>query len=161
MEPAEKFEEDKFSYDKKVVDGKTVFTVKGFIDEDAQLEGMAVPGAITFNMKGVEGINSLGIRNWVKFQKTLAGREVYYDECPPLFVKQMNMIPSILGDAKVLSVFVPFVCDSCEHEGSSLVKVEDFKSGQVKFDNTQECPNCGKKEYEIDGQPDQYFAFAN
>lgn len=136
--------------------GRTVVMLTGIIDEDAKFEALLqyrVP--LIFNFRGVSAINSCGVRNWVNFIKTIADRQVYYVECPPLVVKQMNMIPSFVGHAQVFSVHVPYVCDNCDHEKLILLTSDQFKNAA----QTLKCEKCGQTEMEFDGHPQQYFAF--
>jgi len=157
---AEKFLEDKFSFEQTKQGNATVVFIKGFIDEDAQFGEIGqIEGAFIFNFKDLTGINSCGIRNWVNFMKELKDREVSYEECPPALVRQMNMVPSVVGNAKVLSVYVPYVCDACDHEAEILVKAEKFSGATVNVEDVVECDSCKKKEMVIDGHPDQYFTF--
>ena len=137
-------------------EGKTVVNLIGVIDEDAKFDEISgQSGTIVINFKEISGINSCGVRNWVNFIKTLSGQEVHYANCPPTVVKQMNMIPSFVAHAKVDSVFVPYVCDNCDNEKLELVSVDKFGSVQ----EVMKCEKCGQEELELDGHPQQYFAF--
>lgn len=139
-------------------DGKVIH-LKGTIDEDSNFSTLVKMGVpLRLNFSGVTSINSCGIRTWVNFLKDMGAQQVVYEACPPLIVRQMNMVPSFVGKAKVESVFVPFVCAECEAEKNLLVTLNDFKAGKIpgKFP----CEACKKGEMEFDGQPKQYFAFS-
>lgn len=140
---------------------KTRVTLKGIIDEDTGFDALKKAGAsLIINFKGVTSINSCGIRTWVNVIKELSGVEITYEECPPLIVRQMNMVPSFLGHAKVVSAYVPYVCDDCDAETTTLANADQFSSGNVTVPESMTCTSCGKGEMEIDGNPKQYFAFA-
>lgn len=148
--------DDKLKFEQVMRGDAKVILLQGAIDEDAVLEPLGKLGnPLTFNFKGVESINSLGVRAWVNFIKSLSGVEVFYEECPPLVVRQMNMIPSFVGHAKVLSVYAPYICDQCDTESLVLVGQNQFK----KIPESQPCEACKKSEMELDGHPQQYFAF--
>ena len=115
---------------------------------------------MVINFKGITSINSCGIRTWVNFLKDLQGTEITYEECPPLIVRQMNMVPSFLGHAKVSSIFVPYVCESCEAEKMILVTADKFGNGNPTIPESMKCESCKTGEMELDGNPKQYFAFA-
>jgi hypothetical protein len=69
------------------------------------------------------------------------------------------MVPSFLGKASTISVFVPYVCDHCEFEKNQLVLIKDYKAG-VPLLAKMQCENCNSQEMEINGNVKQYFAFA-
>lgn len=150
---------DKFHFEMKPRGDKKVIHLAGVIDEDTSFEDIKkLGGPFVFNFKNLENVNSLGIRTWVNFLKELGKVQIVYEECPPLVVRQMNMVPSFLGGAQVLSVFVPYVCDACDTEKLVLMQGEqlaDISSIPEVF----KCETCKKGEMELDGHPDQYFAF--
>lgn len=149
---------EKFTFQIVKTGGRNVVLLSGQIDEDTSFEELSgVESPVVFNFKNLVGISSIGIRSWVNFLKGLAGKQVFYEECSPLVVRQMNMVPSFLGNAKVLSVFVPYVCDNCEQE--KLVLVAEDQMGK-KIPEALPCESCKKGEMELDGHPQQYFAFA-
>lgn len=148
---------EKVKFDKRRSEaGGTVIEIEGTIDEDTSFEPiMNLSGPVTFNFKELKGINSCGIRNWVNYLKALGNITIHYEQCPPLVVRQMNMVPSFLGNAEVDSVFVPYVCDECEKEQMVLASAKEFQGG---IKEVFPC-DCGDGEMELDGHPKQYFAF--
>lgn len=152
---------DKFRFEQSSRGTGMVIFLKGFIDEDTNFNVMTkLKGPVVFNFKDVTGINSCGIRAWVNYIKDLGEMDVHYEECPPLVVRQMNMIPSFVGHATVVSVFVPYVCNECESEKLVLSPKEEFKAKPLTIKEAIPCAECKKGEMEIDGSPQQYFAFA-
>ena len=133
----------------------------GIIDEDTDFSALLKlkTSPVVFNFKNITSINSCGIRTWVNFVKEFPEGNVTFIECPPLVVRQMNMVPSFMGKAKVESVFVPYVCDSCEHEQNKLVLVSEYKKG-ISIPETIQCEKCQSEEMEMDGNVKQYFSFA-
>ena len=150
---------DKFTFEVKARGTVKVINLAGVIDEDTSFEEIKkIGGPYIFNFKKLENVNSLGVRTWVNFMKELGKVQVCYEECPPLIVRQMNMVPSFKGQAQVTSVFVPYVCDACDTEKLVLIqgdKLADPSSIPEAFT----CDTCKKGEMELDGHPDQYFAF--
>jgi hypothetical protein len=152
---------EKFKFEATSSTGRKVVMLRGVIDEDTDFEPIKKLGSpLVFNFKGVTSINSCGIRTWVNFLKELGKTEISYEECPPLIVRQLNMVPSFLGTARVLSVFVPYVCDNCETEKLMPVAADKFAKGTINVPEAFTCDNCKKGEMELDGQREQYFAFA-
>jgi hypothetical protein len=147
---------EKFRFELAARGDQKVVMLKGVVDEDTTFDQLArLPGPLIFNFKGVTSINSLGIRSWVNLLKEIAHVEVYFEECPPVIVRQMNMVPSFLSHGKVLSVYVPYVCDQCDTEALMLVEAAQFSKPEEAFP----CESCKKGEMEFDGHPEQYFAF--
>lgn len=147
---------DKFKYEQVIKGDSRIVMLRGAIDEDTDFTPIAKLGdTLTFNFRGIESINSLGVRAWVNFVKSIADRELSFEECPPIIVRQMNMIPSFVSSAKVTSVYVPYICDDCDTETLVLVQQDSF--GAVEESKT--CEHCKKGEMEFDGTPEQYFAF--
>ena len=149
---------DRFKIDILDEGGKKKVFLRGNVDEDADFETIKkVTGTIIINFRDVKSINSCGIRTWVNFLKDLSGREVVYEECPPIIVRQMNMVPSFLGSAKVVSVYVPYVSDETDEEKLVLFTAEKFTAAGFTL---PESINEAGGEMELDGNPQQYFAFA-
>jgi len=150
---------EKFKFESHVRGDKTVIDLKGIIDEDSHFDSIRkLGGPFIFNFRQLTSINSCGIRSWVNFLKELGRAQVFYEECPPLVVRQMNMVPSFLGTAQVLSVFLPYVCDNCEAEKMLLANTENLNDPSSVKESIP-CDSCNKGEMEFDGQPKQYFSF--
>ena len=152
--------EDKFTIQEKSIENQTVFFLQGLIDEDTDFSPLEKhSGPLHLNLSQVTGINSLGIRAWVNFWKQMGGKEIFYLECPPLIVRQMNMIPSFSGNAKVLSVFVPYVCDECEAEELKIIPCGESQWKLDEVSETVPCSQCVQGTMEADGGLKQYFSF--
>ena len=151
---------EKFKMDQMVKGNARTVMLRGVIDEDTGFDALTkMKGAIIINFRGVTAINSCGVRNWVNLLKTMSDKQVTYEECPPLIVRQMNMVPSFVGHAEVASVFACYICDNCDQEKLVLVPNQNFKNPKG-IQDTMPCESCGKGEMEFDGHPQQYFAFA-
>jgi len=151
---------DKFGFECKTRGDKKVVILKGVIDEDTTFEGiLKLGGPYIFNFRELTSINSCGIRTWVNFLKDLGTMQIFYEECLPLIVRQLNMVPSFLGGAKVLSVYLPYVCENCEAEKLVLLDGKQLDNPLANLKETMKCEECEKGEMEFDGHPQQYFAF--
>lgn len=152
---------EKFKFDVLNKGSAKTIMLRGIIDEDTDFSAIAkLAGPLVFNFKELSAINSCGIRSWVNFLKSISKSAISFEECPPLIVRQMNMVPSFIGHAKVLSVFAPYVCDACDTEKLVLVTANQFSNGSVNIVETMHCDTCKKGEMELDGHPQQYFAFS-
>lgn len=152
---------DKFKFETVTQNGNNKILLKGIIDEDATFENLLkMPSPFTLNFKDVTSINSCGIRSWVNFLKDLGSAKITYEECPPLIVRQLNMVPSFAGNANVASVYVPYVCENCEAEKTLLVTSDKFQNRtSLQIAETIPCETCKQGEMELDSHPKQYFAF--
>lgn len=146
----------------QVHEGENAWVVifHGAFDEDADFSGIPKDrGTLVFNFRGVTRLNSCGIRSWVNALKGLAGIRVVFVECPPIVVRQMNMVPSFVADAEVQSVIVPFLCGNCDAEKLFLLSGPALKDARARVTRKQPCMNCLQGELEFEESPDAYFAF--
>jgi hypothetical protein len=84
-------------------------------------------------------------------------------ECPPFLVETFNMIPDITRlaghEVDVVSVYVPYTCESCRISTDVLKKIVDVKisNGSVTLGNSR-CHQClGPMSLVVD--PIDYFSF--
>ena len=151
---------EKFKFEATTRGEKKVIILKGVIDEDTNFERIIkLGGPYIFNFREIVTINSLGIRSWVNFLKELGDTQILYEECPPMIVRQLNMIPSFQGQAQVISIFVPYACGNCEKEHLELMDSEQLVHPEQNLLEGAKCTKCGDGELEFDGHPKQYFAF--
>ena len=145
----------------KIAEKDGVFHLSGVLNEYAdfsQLLGQREP--LRLNLKGLTRLNSIGIRNLLKFITDFSPCAFVYEECPSEFIDQVNMIPALLGvknNGKIKSLFVPFECPTCDHEDEVLSEVSEYtalKSGGSGPAHT--CSKCGGK---MNVLMDSFFIF--
>ena len=110
---------------------------------------------LQLNVKGLTRLNSIGIRNLLKFLSKWGSRPFSYHECTSELIDQINMIPALLGTArqgKVIDLFVPFECSDCGHEHEFYGKVDEFNGPELH----RTCPKCGGKMTVL---TDSFFVF--
>lgn len=135
----------------------------GPIDEDAgeALDKLAAKAenSCSFNLEGVTALNSLGVRNWIHFIRSIDNKyPVSLTHLPPFMVSQINMIPSFIGHATIESVFANVVCSN-GHE--SLRLFEKDKSLPKTPDGEIEefaCSTCGALT-ELEELEEEFFAW--
>jgi Zn finger protein HypA/HybF involved in hydrogenase expression len=135
--------------------------LSGAIDEHADLEALfgAVPASVRVHLKGVNAINSEGLRTWIRFFQRLsvAGTRVILRECSVAVVEQINNVSNFLCGAKVESIYLPFYCPKCKTELLSLFKTKDLKEHGLAIPEMR-CPRCqGRARFDED--QDTYFLF--
>lgn len=143
-------------------DGKIVSLV-GVINEDSELSFKSLFSElkegkkITFNFAQVKSINSLGVRAWVSFLRSLEdGKTILFSECTTDVIMQINMIPSFLGKAKVSSFYVNYICDICNKEEKKLFETASLPPKTIPPAPKCETDDCGMQTEELE---DEYFVF--
>ena len=137
-----------------------VHYLRGVLDENADLSGLELAAPpLRLDLGGLTRLNSIGVRNFLKFLQAWGEKPLSYEHCTSDFVDQMNMIPALLGSrrqAVVTEVAVPFQCESCDHETEAQMKVADCKRALNEGPLTRPCDQCGKT---MVVHNDSYFAF--
>jgi hypothetical protein len=141
--------------------GVTFF--EGVLDEEAPpvLDATAAKAApsVTFDVSGVKRINSLGVRAWVDFMKSLGGRAVMLRRCSPAFVDQLNSVSDFRGNASVHSFLAPFVCErSGDVFYEEFVVGKDIKKGDFAALLGKRCDACPEP-LVFDDLPERYLHF--
>lgn len=140
---------------------KLLVELKGTIDEDVDFNQFDISGnsAIDVELSGLRGINSCGIREWIKWFGTAGGAQVTLQQCPKVIVDQINMVDGFLpANGKVQSFFVPYYNDDSGAEKNVL-----FTHG-VEYDDSGVRPPESVKdeegnEMEMDVIESKYFKF--
>ncbi|MGE4133592.1 MAG: hypothetical protein AB7F86_18290 [Bdellovibrionales bacterium] len=125
-----------FEIVKKPEGASTVLEIKGNIDEDANFAPQELGGAATvvLDLENVSAINSVGIREWIKWIKGLPGGvALKVRKCPKIIVDQINMVSGFLpANAQVESFYVPYYSDASGSEKMVLFQFgKEFKDGEV------------------------------
>ena len=79
----------KFSFEVKDAGAEVTINFTGIIDEDVDFSQIKVEkkAAYVFNFDGVKGINSCGIREWVKFSESFdPATKLGYQNCTQLII---------------------------------------------------------------------------
>ncbi len=136
-----------------------VFYLKGVINEFAkfnQLFKFKGPEMV-LNLKEVRRINSTGVRELINaIERVDRSIEMIFEECPPIVVYQMAMIPNFTLRVQVKSVYAPYYCPECDHQEEILIEMEDFSL--EKGLPTATCKSCGN-ELDFDDDEESYFYF--
>lgn len=141
--------------------GKMSLTLAGQIDESFPQEMLALKpsGEMIINLDQVKMINSLGIREWIKFMATLAGSKIDFIKCPKIFIDQVNMVQGfITPNCKIKSFYVPYFNEDANVEKNVLYSFgKEYGDGflNVKASMTAE----DGTELELDVVEQKYFKF--
>ncbi len=131
----------------KIKHENDVYFLSGDMDENSQFGDLAfAKSPVRIDWKGIERINSLGIRAFINFLVTCKGKVIQYENCPPEFIDQVNMIGALTFqeglEIAIVSAFVPFMCESCDHIEDVLLAHDEMK---VIAAGTKQktCSSCG------------------
>ena len=131
----------------------------GKLSEDTDFTPLLaqLSGPVAIDLGEVRGINSCGVREWVRFIAELSSRglPLSLERCPPIFVHNMSEIANFAGAAEVRSIYLPYYCAACEENRLRLVPVSE-RLPEVAAE-VQTC-TCGQP-MEFDDLVDSYFAF--
>ncbi|NJL25196.1 MAG: hypothetical protein HC902_08475 [Calothrix sp. SM1_5_4] len=153
-----------FSIIKKPEGSSLVLELKGPIDEDANFNppDIGAHSSVVLDLNHVSAINSVGIREWIKWIKGFPGSvKLSVRHCPKIIVDQINMVAGFLPPGTtVQSFFVPYYSDSSGNEKMVLFENgREFKDGQV-FPPAEVKDDSGEL-MEMDVIEAKYFKFLN
>jgi eukaryotic-like serine/threonine-protein kinase len=136
--------------------------LSGAIDETsalAELLGRAQNRRLVLDLAGVNFINSLGVRDWIRMQSeaTRQGISIELRRVSEPIIHQLNMIIATRGTSQVASFFAPYACDACGREESLLVDARSPGLAQLVAP-PQKCPECGAV-MAFNDFPERYFSF--
>ncbi len=159
-----------FSFKIESAPTQEIILLGGIIDGDANFSKITPKKSsqLIIDLKDVELLNSLGLRNWVQWVKTLDQYPsgIYLRNCPNVVVHQMNVLNGFMPlQAIVESIVIPFLCESCNTESNYLaVRGRDYKEAMdgepahILMAFSKKCENCGENA-EADIIPSKYFQF--
>ena len=135
----------------------------GVIDEASFLAELlpSGPGRLRLDLAGVTFINSLGVREWIRFlaNAAAAGVRIELARVSEPLIQQLNMILAARGQAEVLSFYAPYACDACGREESLLIELAQHRARLVAGEAPPaHCPECGAM-MAFNDFPQRYFLF--
>src|ERR1700722_8163151 len=125
-----------FSIAKQPEGARLLVKIAGGVDEDANFQPVDT-GAFTsvvLDLSDVTAINSVGIREWIKWVKAMPTTvKLSVRRCPKIIVDQINMVSGFLPPAAVIeSFFVPYYADATGSEKMVLFeKDKQYKDGEL------------------------------
>jgi hypothetical protein len=131
------------------------FYLAGVINENSDFSSLLAESApLRLNFKGIERINSIGVRSWMRFLTQWNDQPLEYHECSVAIVDQISIISSLRGirkkAAQVVSAYAPTECLACGREGEVLITQADFKRDPSLLTLLAPCPHCkGAHQYVI------------
>jgi len=153
-----------FAINKKNEGSQLVLEIQGNLDEDATFNPPDVGAhtAITLDLEKVTAINSVGIREWIKWVKTFPpAAALSVRKAPKIIVDQINMVAGFLPPGtKVQSFYVPYYAEATGTEKMVLFENgREFGAGDLKF--PAEIKDDSGEVMEMDVIEAKYFKFLN
>lgn len=155
--------------EKKQQDDDLILILRGDIDEYAQFTDIELKAStrLVMDLAGVKLINSLGVRNWIRWIRSIKGQIFFkFQRCPRVLVEQMNILDGFMPlEATVDSFYIPYECEACGREENVLaVRGKDYVEGTadnkmgILIPEHRECPHC-HNDMEWGVIPEKYFRF--
>jgi len=151
-----------FEITKQPEGANLVVRLSGGIDEDANFAPLDPGGStnVIFDLEKVTAINSVGIREWIKWIKAVPPTvKLSLRKCPKIIVDQINMVAGFLpAGARIESFFVPYYSDASGSEKMVLFENgKEFTDGQLN--TLPEIKDDGGEAMEMDVIEAKYFKF--
>ncbi len=110
---------------------------------------------VVINTRELRQVNSCGLRDWEDWLGQIKS-DIYLIELSPCMIEQANISQRVLGDATVISLFVPLFCPECDYDEDELID-----ASQVSTELTLHhlCPKCGQ-EMDFSEPLALYFSFS-
>lgn len=117
------------------------------------------PYELHVNCGQINRINSIGVKGWIKYFSKIAEARVpiYFYDCSPCIVQQMNLVFNFGCGGKVVSMQAPFTCETCEHSFVMTFTTGDIRKMNLDLPD-QKCPK-GDGMASFDDMPKVYFKF--
>lgn len=146
------------------VRGLTVLTLRGAIDErfDSSV-GKHLRGNVLVDTEDVTRITSYGIRSLLKTIDASAPHVdgIFHTRCSVPFIRQVNMIPRLLGGGQILSFYLPYIDPVTQQTFSQ--RISGPQGALVLRSRTPppaSCPGYPDRPAEFDEDPSSYLDFA-
>ena len=141
--------------------GKTMLMLAGQIDESfpTELHGIKVGPEVIINLDQVKMINSLGIREWIKFMGALGSAKIEFVKSPKIFIDQVNMVQGfITPNCKIKSFYVPYFNEDNNVEKNVLYSFgQEFGEGFLNVKPSMKLEDG--TELDLDVVEQKYFKF--
>ncbi len=145
----------------KIENNKINIKVYGVIDEEIKFSNypLCETSSMVFDFIDAKGINSCGIREWIRWITPFAHIPMTYKNCPKIIVDQINMVDGFLpAKGMVESFYVPYYSEESDEEKHILYTFgKEFTADEI-FHPTQVL-DSHKKPMELDVIESKYFRF--
>jgi ribosomal protein S27AE len=135
-------------------------TFAGRIDDTSPLGDLAnqLSGDVAIDTDGVTFVNSIGMREWIRLLRALRDKgTVTLERVADVLITQMNLIPDLGKNVRIVSFHAQYVCGKC---GAEVAPVVDAVANaellrKMKMPSVP-CPECGAA-MELADFPERYL----
>jgi hypothetical protein len=144
-------------YETKKAEHGVLVTFGGVVDETSDFSELAeLSGKVTFDLEGITGFNSEGIRKWVKFIRGLDRvDEIVLVRCSVPVVAQLNLIRGLRSPVRIESFYIPYICVETGEEEPHLHYAEEIDDPH----NPPPPRGAAGKTLRLNDLPERYFSF--
>lgn len=120
----------------------------GRIDDGAAVLGdlarQLPAGNVAIDTSAVTFVNSVGLREWMRFIRVLRERgTVTLERVADVLITQINMHPELAGSVKIASFHAQYICTACGAEATPLVDVDVHGEALSRLAPPRlPCPEC-------------------
>ena len=121
----------------------------GRIDDSVSLAELAAQLSgpeLVIDTAAVVFVNSIGMREWIRFQRALRERgiAVVLERVADVLMTQINMIAELAHGVTVASFHAQYACGGCGYEGTPLVDAVAHRAALARLAAPPiPCPECG------------------
>ena len=118
------------------------------------------PGDLVLDTGGVTFVNSIGMREWMRFVRALRerGATITLDRVADVLMTQINMIPELARNVTVTSFHAQYVCSGCGAEAAPLVDAVLHAAALKALQAPRlPCQECGTA-MELGDFPERYLS---
>ena len=136
--------------------------LSGRIDDTCQLDELVrqlPPGDVVLHTGGVNFVNSIGTREWMRLIRKLHGRgKVTLEAVSEVLMYQMNMFSAFGNSVEIVSFHASYVCPACGCEASLLIDAAAYSEAQPQPGlPVPSCPEC-QSAMELSDFPERYLS---
>jgi hypothetical protein len=131
----------------------------GRLDESVLLGDLVdqlPPGDAVIDAAGINFVNAIGMREWIRLMRALRDRgPVTLEAVSEVLITQMNLISQFRG-IRILSFYTSFICPSCGHQATQLIDaVAQAQALRQMRMPAVPCPEC-RATMELADHPERY-----
>ena len=120
----------------------------GIIDETADFKPLlAESEPLHIDFSGIQRINSIGIRSWMRFLTDWQDKALVYEECPIVISEQIALLPSLRGIKKrcatIAHAVLPAGCVQCGSQEDVRLERADVVPNLSAKASPPRCAKCG------------------
>ena len=139
---------------------ETHYILSGAINErfDYHRIPLLLSPRVCFLLSQIRTLNSSGVRAWAYFMRQFESvPDLSFYECSVPLVDQLNIVPQMIGNARVVSFYAPYFCKKCDEEEAYLIETKAHARVLLSRQAPEMVHTCGTVMH-FDALEDCYFS---